>query len=299
MTLFLQQLLNGLSLGAIYALIALGYTMVYGTLQLINFAHGEVYMMGAFAALYLARLLGVDTNPTIPGVIVVAIGAMAFCAVLGMTIERVAYRPLRRSSRLNMLITAIGVSLLLQNVGLLAFGALQSFPSLLPEKQWQLADGLALRSQDVLTFSVTIALMLALHYIVERTQIGRAMRAVSHSRDTAALMGIPVDRVVSFTFAIGSVLAGAAALLIALDKHTIRPDMGMTGGLKAFVAAVLGGIGSIPGAVAGGLLLGLAETFVSGYLASTYRDAIAFLLLICILLYRPTGLFGKPTVEKV
>lgn len=299
MTLFLQQLLNGLSLGAIYALIALGYTMVYGTLQLINFAHGEVYMMGAFAALYLARLLGVDTNPTIPGVIVVAVGAMAFCAVLGMTIERVAYRPLRRSSRLNMLITAIGVSLLLQNVGLLAFGALQSFPSLLPEKQWQLADGLALRSQDVLTFSVTIALMLALHYIVERTQIGRAMRAVSHSRDTAALMGIPVDRVVSFTFAIGSVLAGAAALLIALDKHTIRPDMGMTGGLKAFVAAVLGGIGSIPGAVAGGLLLGLAETFVSGYLASTYRDAIAFLLLICILLYRPTGLFGKPTVEKV
>ncbi|MDP2317071.1 MAG: branched-chain amino acid ABC transporter permease [Pseudomonadota bacterium] len=299
MTLFLQQLINGLSLGAIYALIALGYTMVYGTLQLINFAHGEVYMMGAFAALYLARFLGVDTNPTIPGVIVVAVGAMTFCAVLGMTIERVAYRPLRRSSRLNMLITAIGVSLLLQNVGLLAFGALQSFPSLLPEAKWQIADGLALRSQDVLTFSVTIALMLGLHHIVERTQIGRAMRAVSHSRDTAALMGIPVDRVVSFTFAIGSVLAGAAALLIALDKHTIRPDMGMTGGLKAFVAAVLGGIGSIPGAVAGGLLLGLAETFVSGYLASTYRDAIAFLLLIGILLYKPSGLFGKSTVEKV
>jgi branched-chain amino acid transport system permease protein len=297
--LFLQQLINGLSLGAIYALIALGYTMVYGTLQLINFAHGEVYMMGAFAALYLAKWLGVDQNPSVPGVIVVAVGAMAFCAVLGMTIERVAYRPLRKSSRLNMLITAIGVSLLLQNIGLLAFGALQSFPSLLPEAKWELTAGLVLRSQDVQIFTTTVALMLALHHIVERTQIGRAMRAVSHSRDTAALMGIPVDRVVSFTFAIGSVLAGAAALLIALDKHKIEPTMGSAYGLKAFVAAVLGGIGSIPGAVAGGLLLGLAETMVSGYIASTWRDAIAFILLIGILLYKPSGLFGKHTVEKV
>jgi branched-chain amino acid transport system permease protein len=256
-------------------------------------------MMGAFAALYLARFTGVADNPTIPGVIVVAIGAMAACAILGMTIERVAYRPMRKSSRLNMLITAIGVSLLLQNVGLLAFGALQSFPSLLPEVQWRPVPGLTLRSNDLLTLSVTLVLMVALTWIVEKTQIGRAMRAVSHSRDTAALMGIPVDRVVSFTFAIGSVLAGAAAFLIAIDKHTITPNMGMTGGLKAFVAAVLGGIGSIPGAVAGGLLLGLAETFVSGYIASTYRDAIAFLLLILILLYKPSGLFGRHAVEKV
>lgn len=299
MTLLLQQLLNGLSLGAIYALIALGYTMVYGTLQLINFAHGEVYMMGAFVALYLARALGVDEAPTIPGVIAVALGAMAACAILGMTIERVAYRPLRRASRLNLLITAIGVSLLLQNVALIAFGALQSFPSLLPEAQWEILPGVALRSNDVLTLSVTLVLMVILTFIVERTQMGRAMRAVSHSRDTAALMGIPVNRVVSFTFAIGSTLAGAAAFLIAVDKHLIRPDMGMTGGLKAFVAAVLGGIGSIPGAVAGGLLLGISETLVSGYIASTYRDAIAFLLLIVILLYRPAGLFGRSTVEKV
>jgi branched-chain amino acid transport system permease protein len=298
-TLFLQQLLNGLSLGAIYALIALGYTMVYGTLQLINFAHGEVYMMGAFAALYLARALGVDQHPTVLGVAAVAIGAMAACALLGVTIERVAYRPLRRASRLNLLITAIGVSLLLQNIGLLAFGALQSFPSLLPAAQWEVLPGLTVRSNDVLTLSVTLVLMVLLTFVVERTQIGRAMRAVSHSRDTAALMGIPVDRVVSFTFAIGSTLAGAAAFLIAVDKHLIRPDMGMTGGLKAFVAAVLGGIGSIPGAVAGGLLLGIAETMVSGYLASTYRDAIAFLLLIVILLYKPSGLFGRHTVEKV
>ncbi len=298
MTLFLQQTLNGLSLGAIYALIALGYTMVYGTLQLINFAHGEVYMMGAFAALYIARYIGVADAPSVAGAAVVGLGAMLACALLGMAIERLAYRPLRRASRLNMLITAIGMSLLLQNVALLAFGPLQSFPSILPEAQWTLA-GVIVRSNDLITFFVTLTLMVILTLVVERTQIGRAMRAVSHSRDTAALMGIPVDRVVSFTFAMGSILAGAAAVLVAMDKHTIRPDMGMTGGLKAFVAAVLGGIGSIPGAVAGGLLLGMSETYVSGYLASTYRDAIAFLLLICILLYRPAGLFGKSTIEKV
>ncbi|MFZ5477595.1 MAG: branched-chain amino acid ABC transporter permease [Myxococcota bacterium] len=298
MTLFLQQLLNGLSLGAIYALIALGYTMVYGTLQLINFAHGEVYMMGAFAALYLARYTGVADNPTVPGAAMVLVGAMAFCAVLGVTIERLAYRPLRRSTRLNMLITAIGMSLLLQNLALLMFGALQDFPSLLPETKWVLA-GVQVRSNDVLILGVTLVLMLGLTFVVERTQVGRAMRAVSHSRDAAALMGIPVDRIIMATFAIGSVLAGAAAFLVAMDKHTIRPDMGMTGGLKAFVAAVLGGIGSIPGAVAGGLLLGLAETMVSGYLASTYRDAIAFLLLIVILLYKPAGLFGRHAPEKV
>jgi branched-chain amino acid transport system permease protein len=297
-TLFLQQLLNGLSLGAIYALIALGYTMVYGTLQLINFAHGEVYMMGAFAALYIARWTGVADNPTLPGVAVVLTGAMAFCAVLGVAIERLAYRPLRKSTRLNMLITAIGMSLLLQNLALLAFGALQDFPSLLPETKWIVA-GVQVRSNDVLILGVTITLMAILTFVVERTQVGRAMRAVSHSRDAASLMGIPVDRIIMATFAIGSVLAGAAAFLVAMDKHTIRPDMGMTGGLKAFVAAVLGGIGSIPGAVAGGLLLGLAETMVSGYLASTYRDAIAFLLLIVILLYKPSGLFGKHAPEKV
>jgi branched-chain amino acid transport system permease protein len=295
---FLQQLLNGLSLGAIYALIALGYTMVYGTLQLINFAHGEVYMMGAFAALYFAKWTGVAKHPTFGGALVVMVATMAFCAALGILIERVAYRPLRRASRLNMLITALGVSLLLQNVALLAFGALQNFPSLLPTKSWMVA-GVGVRSNDVLTLGVTVVLMLGLTWLVERTQVGRAMRAVSHSRESAALMGIPVDRIVMLTFAIGSVLAGAAAVLVANDKHTIRPEMGMTGGMKAFVAAVLGGIGNIPGAVAGGLLLGLAETFVSGYLASTYRDAIAFLLLIAVLLTRPAGLLGTHTVDMV
>ena len=298
MVVFLQQMVNGLSLGAIYALIALGYTMVYGTLQLINFAHGEVYMMGAFVALYLARWMGVVAHPTVPGVLVVALGAMVFCAALGMAIERLAYRPLRGSTRLNMLITAIGMSLLLQNVGLQLFGAIDSFPTLLPEAMWDVG-GVKLRSNDAITLGVTLVLMLGLTYVVERTQIGRAMRAVSHSRETAALMGIPVDRVISVTFAIGSILAAAAAILVAMDKHVIKPDMGATYGLKAFVAAVLGGIGSIPGAVAGGFLLGVSETLVSGYLASTYRDAIAFAILILVLLVRPSGLLGRHTVEKV
>lgn len=299
MTLFLQQLINGLSLGAIYALIALGYTMVYGTLQLINFAHSEVYMMGAFASLYLARWTGVADNPTWYGVAGVALGGMAFCAVLGMTIERLAYRPMRKSSRLNILITAIGMSLLLQNVALIAFGALDSYPQLIPAVRWQPIDGVIVRSADVLTLSVTLVLMVVLTWIVERTQMGRAMRAVSHSRDAAALMGIPVDRVISFTFALGSALAGAGAFLIAVDRLQVSPTMGASDGLKAFVAAVLGGIGSIPGAVAGALLLGLCETFVAGYIASTWRDAIAFILLIVILLYRPAGLLGRATVEKV
>jgi branched-chain amino acid transport system permease protein len=297
-TLFLQQLLNGLSLGAIYALIALGYTMVYGTLQLINFAHGEVYMMGAFAALYIARATGVAEDPTLLGVGMVLVGTMVASALLGMAIERLAYRPMRKASRLNILITAIGMSLLLQNVALLSFGALQDFPSLLPEKTWNVG-GVIVRSIDLITLGVTLALMGALTFVVEKTQIGRAMRAVSHSRDAAALMGIPVDRVIMVTFAIGSALAGAAAFLIAADKHSIRPDMGVTGGLKAFIAAVLGGIGSIPGAVAGGLLLGLSETFVTGLGGSTYRDAIAFVLLIVILLFKPAGLMGRNTVEKV
>jgi branched-chain amino acid transport system permease protein len=299
LTVFLQQLINGLSLGAIYALIALGYTMVYGTLQLINFAHGEVYMVGAFAALYIARWTGVVDNPTIPGVALVLLGSMIFCAALGMTIERLAYRPLRKSTRLNILITAIGVSLLLQNLGLLLFGPIDTFPTIVPETQWEPMAGLVIRSNDLITLGVTLTLMLGLRHIVEKTQMGRAMRAVSHSRDTAAMMGIPVDRVISFTFALGSVLAAAAAFLVAMDKHVIKPDMGAMGGLKAFVAAVLGGIGSIPGAVLGGFMLGISETLVSGYLASTYRDAIAFGILIVVLLVRPAGLLGRHTVEKV
>lgn len=298
MTVLLQQLVNGLSQGAIYALIALGYTMVYGTLQLINFAHGEVYMLGAFAGLAIARWSGVADHPTVAGVLGVALATMAFCAALGMAIERIAYRPLRKSSRLNMLITAIGVSLLLQNLGLVAFGAIDTFPALVPQRQWNVA-GVIISSNNVMILGTTLVLMVLLHHIVERTQIGRAMRAVSHSRDAAALMGIPVDRVIAFTFATGSVLAAAAALLVAMDKGVIQPQMGAAGGLKAFVAAVLGGIGSIPGAVLGGFVLGVCEMLVSGYVASSYKDAIAFAVLIVVLLVRPAGLLGRATVEKV
>jgi branched-chain amino acid transport system permease protein len=297
-TVLLQQLVNGLTQGAIYALIALGYTMVYGTLQLINFAHGEVYMVGAFMGMYVAKWTGVADAPTIPGVLLVALVTMVFCAVLGMTIERVAYRPMRKSTRLNMLITAIGVSLLLQNLGLLVFGAIDNFPPLLPKTQWTIG-GVVLRSNDLVILGTTVTLMIILHQLVERTQIGRAMRAVSHSRDTAALMGIPVDRVIAFTFAVGSTLAAAAALLVAMDKGVIQPQMGATGGLKAFTAAVLGGIGSIPGAVLGGVVLGVCETLVSAFLASSYRDAIAFGVLIVVLLVRPAGLLGRATIEKV
>ncbi len=294
MTVLLQQLVNGLSQGAIYALIALGYTMVYGTLQLINFAHGEVYMLGAFVGLLLARWSGVAEHPSLVGVVGVLLGTMAFCAALGMLIERVAYRPLRKGSRLNMLITAIGVSLLLQNVGLLAFGALDQFPSIVPETQWTVG-GVIINSDSVVVLGTTLVLMVLLHHVVERTQVGRAMRAVSHSRDAAALMGIPVDRIIAFTFAIGSALAAAAAM----DKGVIQPQMGTTGGMKAFVAAVLGGIGSIPGAVLGGFVLGVCEMLVSGYVASSYKDAVAFAVLIGVLLVRPAGLLGRATVEKV
>lgn len=298
MVLFAQQLVNGLSLGAIYALIALGYTMVYGTLQLINFAHSEVFMVGAFAAMIIARESGVAENPTLFGAILVALGAMAVSAVLGMLIERLAYRPMRKSGRLNMLITAIAMSLFLQNAALLIWGSNRPFPEILPRATWDVG-GVAIRSNNLVILGVTLVLMVALHHIVERTQIGRAMRAVSHSREAAALMGIPVDRVIGFTFALGSCLAGAAAFLFAVDNPRVDPMMGAMPGLKAFVAAVLGGIGSIPGAVLGALVLGLSETMVSGYLSSTWRDAVAFLLLILILLFRPAGLLGKHVPEKV
>jgi branched-chain amino acid transport system permease protein len=223
---------------------------------------------------------------------------MAASVALALLVERVAYRPMRKASRLNVLITAIGVSLLLQNVALLAFGTNRPFPDILPSTTWDVG-GVAIRLNNVLILSVTVVLMAALTFIVERTQVGRAMRAVSHSRDTAALMGIPVDRIIVFTFAVGSALAGAAAFLFVVENPRVDPQMGATVGLKAFVAAVLGGIGSIPGAVAGGLLLGLSETLVSGYLASTWRDAIAFLLLISILLLKPSGLMGRHVPEKV
>jgi branched-chain amino acid transport system permease protein len=297
---FLQQLVNGVTWGSVYALIALGYTMVYGILRLINFAHGDVYMLGAFLAYYLARWLQPAALPEGPLTLVVLLGSMVGCGAIGFLIERFAYRPVRRSSRLAALITAIGVSLLLENGGILLFGAdPKFFPQVIATHQFALGGGVTISNQQVIVIAVSVALMLGLRFIVLHTRVGKAMRAVSHSHMAASLMGISVDRIITFTFVLGSALAAAAGVLVALQNPKIDPLMGIMPGLKAFVAAVLGGIGNIPGAVIGGLVMGIAEVMVVGYLSPTWRDAIAFVLLIAILLFRPAGILGKHTAEKV
>ncbi len=297
---FLQQLLNGVTWGSIYALIALGYTMVYGVLKLINFAHGEIYMVGAMTGYYTAHALGFAAAPSPLGLAVTLVAAMLACAALGALIERVAYRPLRTAPRLAPLITAIGVSLLLQNTGQLVFGAdPKFFPTLLESRELWRVGALAISNIQVAVLATALVLMASLEFVVMRTRFGRAMRAVSFDTPAAALMGVPVDRVIQGTFVLGSALAAAAGILVGLSNPKIDPLMGLMPGLKAFVAAVLGGIGSVPGAMVGGLLLGVIETLVAGYLSSTYRDAIAFVVLVVILLYRPTGIFGTSRAEKV
>ncbi|HYP98800.1 MAG TPA: branched-chain amino acid ABC transporter permease [Polyangiaceae bacterium] len=305
MTQFLQQLINGLSLGSIYALIALGYTMVYGILKLINFAHGEVFMVGAYTGFYAAGALGVvgfeAHNQAFPLylALLVLIIAMAAAALLGVTIEFLAYRPVRSAPRLTPLITAIGVSLFLQNAGMLLFSPNpQRYPAILSEVRFEWF-GVIVTNIKLTIFAVALCLMLGLHLFVQRTWTGRAMRALSFNIDAARLMGIDTNRVIRSTFAIGSALAAAGGILFGLDQITINPLMGVLTGLKAFVAAVLGGIGSIPGAVVGGLLIGLAEQLTAGYLSPEYRDAITFLILILILLLKPEGLLGVVRVEKV
>ena len=295
----LQQLINGLSLGAIYALIALGYTMVYGVLRLINFAHGDVYMLGAFAGYYLANALDLDASPSILGAIVVTLGAMAICGVIGMLIERLAYRPVRHHPRLASLITAIGVSLLLEYGGQVVFGANpRFFPQMIRAEVYSVG-GVQITNQNLLIIIVAIVVMFGLEFIVHRTRIGKAMRATSFNLSVAKLMGINTDYVIAFTFALGSALAAAGGVMVALAIPRIDPLMGLMTGLKAFVAAVLGGIGSIPGAMIGGVLIGLLETWLSATAYSTYRDAAAFAVLILILLFRPAGIMGSATVEKV
>ena len=297
---FLQQLVNGITWGSVYALIALGYTMVYGILRLINFAHGDIYMLGAYFAYYVARFTGAAQDPNPAKALVVLLASMLGCAVVGVIIERAAYKPVRKSSRLSALITAIGVSLLLENGGLLIFGANPKFfPQLIPSKNIALGMGVQISNQQVIVLLVSVTLMFALRFIVLSTRTGKAMRAVSHNHTAAALMGISVDRIITFTFALGSMLAAAAGVLVALQNPRIDPLMGIMPGLKAFVAAVLGGIGNIPGAVVGGLVMGVAEVMVVGYLSPTWRDAIAFVLLIVILLVKPAGILGKNTTEKV
>ena len=297
---FLQQLVNGVTLGCVYALIALGYTMVYGILRLINFAHGDVYMLGAFFGYFTARAIGAGQSPDPARALLVLVVAMAGCAIVGVLIERLAYKPVRRSSRLAALITAIGVSLLLENGGLLLFGAdPKFFPQVVAAFNIPLGAGVTISNQQLIILVVSFGLMFVLRLIVLHTRVGKAMRAVSHSHTAAALMGISVDRIITFTFLIGSMLAAAAGVLVALQNPKIDPYMGILPGLKAFVAAVLGGIGNIPGAVLGGIVMGIAEVMVVGYLSPTYRDAIAFVLLIVILLVRPAGILGKHTAEKV
>jgi len=296
---FLQQLINGLSLGAIYALIALGYTMVYGVLRLINFAHGDVYMLGAFAGYYLANALALDTNPSLFGAIVVTLGAMGLCALVGIVIERFAYRPVRHHSRLTSLITAIGVSLLLEYGGQVVFGATpRFFPQMIRAEVYSVG-GVQITNQSLLIIVVAIVVMVGLEFIVHRTKIGTAMRATSFNLPVASLMGINTDFVIAFTFALGSALAAVGGVMVALAIPRIDPLMGLMTGLKAFVAAVLGGIGNIPGAMLGGVLIGLMETWLSATAYSTYRDAVAFAVLILILLFRPAGLLGSAAVEKV
>ncbi len=303
MTEFIQQVFNGLSLGSIYALIALGYTMIYGILRFINFAHGDVFMIGAYAGYYLGIVFGFASGGgtgSLVLAILILLGAMAITGLLGFTIEKLAYKPLRKSPKLTILITAIGVSLFLEYTGQLVFGAdPKSFPSLLENKPVLNLSGAVIGSNPIVVLVTAALLMYGLRLVVMKTKIGTAMRAVSYNPTAASLMGININAVISFTFIIGSSLAGAAGILYGLNYPSIDPLMGILPGLKAFVAAVLGGIGNIPGAALGGMIIGLLETFVTGYISPTYRDAIAFGILILILLFKPTGILGKKEVEKV
>lgn len=297
---FLQHIINGLSLGSIYALIAIGYTMVFGILQLINFAHGDIYMLGAFVGYFASRYLIPEGTSSLAGLVSVIVISMLVCSVVGLIIERVAYRPLRKSKRINTLITAVGVSMFLQFSGQLFLGSdPKFFPQIYkPAMDWSLGS-LKVNPLQIIVLMISLFLMLVLQYLIFKTRYGRAMRAVSFNHDLAGLMGIPVDRIISMTFMLGSALAGAAGVLVGLIYPKIEPLMGVMPGLKCFVAAVLGGIGNVTGAVVGAIFLGLAEEFVVGYWLSTYRDALAFAVLILILLVKPMGLFPVQTTEKV
>lgn len=289
---WVQQLVNGISIGSIYALIALGYTMVYGIIKLINFAHGDVFMVGAFIGFYAIAKWEMNFFAAL-------LLAMMLCAVFGVIIERVAYKRLRNSTRIAALITAIGVSLLIEYTVVFFRGAqLESYPKTIENKAITIF-GAQIGTHSILILSVSIGLMILLQFIVQKTKIGKAMRAVSHDADAAKLMGINVDNTISATFAIGSALAGAAGVIFGLYYTKIDPFMGVIPGLKAFIAAVLGGIGIIPGAMVGGMLLGVVETIVSALGFSLWRDAAAFVILILILVFKPEGIFGKNAREKV
>lgn len=287
-----QQLVNGIILGSIYALLALGYTMVYGIIKLINFAHGDIYMIGAFVGYYAINSLKMNFW-------IALVFSMIVCAILGVVIEFLAYRPLRNSTRISALITAIGVSFFLEYIMVYFVGAdTRSFPQSIKVHTYHLGS-ISVTNVQLLILVVALVLMVALQLIVKKTKMGKAMRAVSVDSDAAELMGISVNNTISFTFALGSSLAGAAGVLIGLYYNSIEPLMGTTPGIKAFVAAVLGGIGIIPGAALGGFVIGILETLSTAIGLSSYRDAIVYGVLIVILLLRPAGILGKNVKEKV
>jgi branched-chain amino acid transport system permease protein len=305
---FIQHLINGLAAGTIYALVALGYTMVYGVLKLINFAHGDVMMVGVYFGYATAYQLGRAAQKTLLGVLVVFLVAMAGCALLGFVIERFAYRPLRDKPRLTALITAIGISFALSygfqlDLGPLPGATPRAFPEIIQPREWLVLHfedrEVPLWNWQIISLLIAAVMMIGLQVLVFRTRFGRAMRAVSFDHRIAALMGIPTDRVIAMTFMLGSALAAVAGLLYAIKDTAVQPLMGLYVGLKAFVAAVVGGIGHVPGAVVGALLLGLVEEFVVGYTRSSWREAVAFGVLILVLLLKPEGLFGRVSAEKV
>lgn len=292
MTEFFQQLINGLSIGSIYALIALGYTMVYGIIKLINFAHGDIYMLGAYIGFIATAQLHMGFFPAL-------ILAMVICAVLGVVIERIAYKPLRNATRIAALITAIGVSYFIEYSTQKVMGpGVKTYPAVLSNQTFHVF-GLQIQMQQIYILITTIVLMLLLQFIVKKTKVGRSMRAVSVDADAAKLMGINVNATISYTFAIGSALAGAAGVLVGIYYNTINPLMGMVPGIKAFVAAVFGGIGIIPGAMFGGFFIGIVEALVTAYGSSLYKDAVVYAILILILIIKPAGLLGKNVKEKV
>jgi len=300
---FLQQLINGVTLGAIYGLVAIGYTMVYGIIGMINFAHGEIYMIGAFIALIAFLVIGPHEGGAIVALIVVLLVSMMLTAVYGWTLERIAYRPLRASPRLAALISAIGMSIFLQNYVQLSQGARVKTLQPVIAGNFTLTKGegfsVTLGYMQILIVVVTVGLMVALWLLIRHTALGRAQRACEQDRAMAALLGVDVDRTISLTFVMGAALAAVAGTMVLLYYGVIDFFIGFLAGIKAFTAAVLGGIGSIPGAMLGGLLIGLIESFWSGYFSIEYKDVAAFSILVLVLVFRPTGLLGRPEVEKV
>jgi branched-chain amino acid transport system permease protein len=299
---FIQQLINGLTLGAVYALIALGYTMVYGILELINFAHGEVYMLGAYLGIIVLGVLtylGLPAYSLTLSLLITVLVSMAFCAAYGAAIERIAYRPLRNATKLAPLISAMGMSIFLQNIVMLTQGKeYKNLPPLLPSAGFSLF-GANVSPVQVFILSASILIMIALHLFVAKTRLGKAMRATSQDRIMAGLVGIDINQVISITFMTGSALAAVAGVMVTLYYGVVHFFMGYLAGIKAFSAAVLGGIGSIPGAMLGGFLLGLIENFGASYISSVYKDAFAFVVLIIMLILRPAGLLGQKAVDKV